>query len=98
MSEGAWRSKYDEFALSGWLALSGARKVVEQEWGLTLSSIPTPEGDGWGLSIGRCTAEFFAASYSKKEKSMGILSVQKCRACISLMSDNIVVYSAWMQG
>lgn len=53
MTEGAWRSKYDEFALSGWLALSGARKL-EQDWGLTLSSIPTPEGDGWGLSLGRC--------------------------------------------
>ncbi len=53
MFEGAWRSKYDEFALSGWLALSGARSLVQRDWGLTVSSIPSPDGDGWGLSLGR---------------------------------------------
>ncbi|BDA48720.1 hypothetical protein COCOBI_12-4020 [Coccomyxa sp. Obi] len=50
---GAWRSRYDEVAVSGWMALSGARNVKEQDWGLAVSSIPMPNGEGWALAFGR---------------------------------------------
>lgn len=50
---GAWRSRYDEYAVSGWLALNRMRNTLDRCWGLTLSSIPTLEGDGWALCIGR---------------------------------------------
>lgn len=53
---GAWRSRYDEIAVSGWMALSGARNVEEQDWGLAVSSIPMPDGEGWGLAFGRCAS------------------------------------------
>jgi hypothetical protein len=55
---GAWRSEFDEFSVNGWLLMGGRgeRTVGVRNWGLTLASIPTPDGEGWGLSVGRCVA------------------------------------------
>lgn len=50
---GAWRSYYDEYAISGWLALDRASRNQQQSWGATISSIPDMDGQGWALSLGR---------------------------------------------
>lgn len=50
---GAWRSYFDEYAVSGWLALDQATRRRQQSWGATFSSIPDPDGQGWALSLGR---------------------------------------------
>lgn len=50
---GAWRSRYDEVAVNGWLALNDLQGMGSRDWGFTFSSIPSPGEDSWGLSIGR---------------------------------------------
>ena len=61
---GAWRSRYDEVAVSAWMALSGARNVKEQDWGLAVASIPMPDGEGWGLAFGRCAASCWSSCWT----------------------------------
>lgn len=50
---GAWRSYFDEYAISGWLALKQATGRQQQSWGATISSVPDMDGQGWALSLGR---------------------------------------------
>ena len=51
--EGAWRSRYDEYTLGGWLASDDADWKQRRSWGTTMSSVPDRDGQGWALSVGR---------------------------------------------
>ena len=86
--EGAWRSEYDEYTLSGWLALDNADWKQRRSWGATMSSVPDRDGQGWALSVGRLVpAAKTAYLHPSKDHAIKLLPQSKAKlwmCCLGL--------------